>query len=336
VTTGAASPQDEFLRSLEPLRPAIRLHCYRMLGSSHDGDDVVQETLLRAWRARDSLDDPERLRPWLYRIATNVCLDELRRRPRRLLASDASPPSEDAAPPFPRVEEPVWLEPMPGAWLDGVEQADPHARYALKESVALAFVAVIQCLSPVQRAALLLRDVVGMSAQETAEALDIAVGAANSALFRARAAIEAKLGGSDTSAVARHAEVDEAVLARYVRAFEEMNLEALVALFHEEVRTTMPPVPLWIGGRAANDRFYRRMFGNMPPGHFRHLRVGANGAPALAFYRPASPGAPHALTAIQLVTTRDGGVVGIDHFMMPEVFPLFAAPRVLPEGARFT
>jgi RNA polymerase sigma-70 factor (ECF subfamily) len=306
-----------------------------MLGSSHDGDDVMQETLLRAWRAKESLDDPERLRPWLYRIATNVCLDELKRRPRRLLASDASPPSEDAAPPFPRVEEPVWLEPMPDAWLSGAEASDPHARYALKESVALAFVAVLQCLSSVQRAALLLRDVVGLSAQETADALGVGVGAANSALFRARAAVEQKLGGCDTSAVARHAEVDAALLAHYVRAFEEANLDGIVALFHDELRTTMPPVPLWISGRAANDRFYRRLFGSLPAGEYRHLRVAANGAPALAFYRPASPGAPHTLAAIQLVTTRDGAIVGIDHFMMPEVLPLFGAPHVLPETARF-
>jgi RNA polymerase sigma-70 factor (TIGR02960 family) len=329
------SRQDEFLRSVEPLRAAIRLHCYRMLGSSHDGDDVVQETLLRAWRAKDSLDDPTRLRPWLYRIATNVCLDELKRRPRRLLASDASPPSEDAGPPFPRVEEPVWLEPMPDAWLAGAEPADPHARYALRESVALAFVAVLQCLSAVQRATLLLRDVVGLSAQETADALGIGVAAANSALFRARAAVEEKLGGCDASAVARHAEVDEAVLAQYVRAFEEANLDAIVALFHDEVRTTMPPVPLWVAGRAANDQFYRRLFANLLPGQYRHLRVGANGAPALAFYRPASPGAPHTLAAIQLVTTRDGAVTGIDHFMMPEVLPLFGVPHLLPESARF-
>jgi RNA polymerase sigma-70 factor (ECF subfamily) len=224
---------------------------------------------------------------------------------------------------------------MPDAWLAGAEPADPHTRYALKESVALAFVAVIQCLSPVQRATLLLRDVVGLSAEETAEALGIGLGAANSALFRARAGIEEKLGGCDASAVARHAEVDEAVLAQYVHAFEEANLDAIVALFHDELRTTMPPVPLWIAGRAANDRFYRRLFVNLLAGQYRHLRVNANGAPALAFYRPASPGAPHTLSAIQLVTTRDGAVIGIDHFMMPEVLPLFGAPPVLPDNARF-
>jgi RNA polymerase sigma-70 factor (ECF subfamily) len=182
---------------------------------------------------------------------------------------------------------------------------------------------------------MLLRDVVGLSAEETAEALGVGIGAANSALFRARAAIEEKLGGCDTSAIARHAEVDEVLLAQYVRAFEEANLDAIVALFHEELRTTMPPVPLWIAGRAANDRFYRRLFGELLPGQYRHLRVGANGAPALAFYRRASPGAPHTLAAIQLVTTRDGAVVGVDHFMMPEMLPLFGAPPLLPDGAKF-
>jgi RNA polymerase sigma-70 factor (ECF subfamily) len=224
---------------------------------------------------------------------------------------------------------------MPDAWLAGAERADPHARYALKESVALAFVAVLQCLSTEQRATLLLRDVVGLSAEETAEALGIGVGAANSALFRARAAVEEKLGGCDSTAVARHAEVDEALLAQYVRAFEEANLDAIVALFHDELRTTMPPVPLWIAGRAANDRFYRRLFGALLPGQYRHLRIGANGGPALAFYRPASPGAPHTLAAVQLVTTREGAVIGIDHFMMPEVLPLFGVAHVLPESARF-
>ena len=128
---------------------------------------------------------------------------------------------------------------------------------------------------------------------------------------------------------------DDVLLAQYVRAFEEANLDAIVALFHEELRTTMPPVPLWISGREANDRVYRRLVGSLLPGQYRHLRVGANGGPALAVYRPASPGEPHALAAIQIVTTRDGAIAGIDHFMMPEVLPLFGAPRLLPEDARF-
>ena len=322
---------EEFVRRVEPLRAALRLHCYRMLGSSHDSEDVVQETLLRAWRAKDSLDDPARIKPWLYRIATNVCFDELKRRPKRLLASDAFAPSDDADPPFTKVDEPIWLEPVPDTWLESVEQNNPQTRYALKESVALAFVAVLQCLSPVQRAALLLRDVIGLSALETASALDANVEAVNSALFRARRAIEDKLGGSSPAAIAAHAAVDEQVLERYVRAFEEASFDALVALFHDEMRTTMPPVPTWVAGRDANIRFYQRMFGNLVPGQFQHIRIRANGQPALAFYRPQLPStSPHHLAAIQLVTTRDAAIITVDHFMLPEVYPLFGVPLVWP------
>ncbi|MET0595986.1 MAG: RNA polymerase subunit sigma-70 [Polyangiaceae bacterium] len=325
-------PKDEasFLHSIEPLRGAIRLHCYRMLGSSHDGDDVVQETMLRAWRAKDSLEDQALLKPWLYRIATNVCFDELKRRPKRLYPTDAFPPVEDARPPFTKIEEPIWLEPMPDTWLEGIDERDPQARYALKESVALAFVAALQCLSPVQRATLLLRDVVGLSANETASALEAKVEAVNSALFRARSAIADKLGGSEPADIAAHAEVDEDLLEQYVRAFEDANLDALIALFHADMRTTMPPAPAWVAGRDENARFYRVMFGTLVPGQFRHLRIGANGQRALAFYRPASPGAPHALAAIQLVTTRDGAIAAVDHFMLSEVYGLFGVPRELP------
>lgn len=318
------------MSSLEPLRGAIRLHCYRMLGSAHDGEDVVQETMLRAWRAKNSLEDRGLLKPWLYRIATNVCFDELKRRPKRRFPSDAYPPTEDARPPVPRIDEPVWLEPMPNAWLEGVDSGDPQARYALKESVALAFVAALQCLSPLQRATLLLRDVVGLSAAETAGALGTSVEAANSALFRARSALGTKLGGSEPRDVAAHAQVDRELLERYVRAFEEANLDALVALFHQEMRTTMPPSPTWVAGRAANERFYRLMFGSLMPGEFRHLPIGANGQPALAFYRVSPPGAAHRLAAIQLVTTRDGQIAAVDHFMLSEVYPLFGVPSELP------
>lgn len=324
-------PSDEaaFIRSLEPLRGAIRLHCYRMLGSSHDGDDVVQETMLRAWRAKDSLADVALLKPWLYRIATNVCLDELRRRPKRSYPTDVLLPSVDAKPPLPRIEEPVWLEPMPNTWLEGVDERDPQARYALKESVALAFVAALQCLSPVQRATLLLRDVVGLSANEAAAALGTGLEAANSALFRARSAIAGRLGGDEPGDVAAHAEVDEEVLERYVRAFEEADLDALVALFHAEMRTTMPPAATWVSGRDSNERFYRTMFGSLAPGQFRHLRTGANAQAALGFYRSASRGG-HELAAIQLVATRGGAVFSVDHFMLTEVYPLFGLPRALP------
>lgn len=311
-------PSDEFVQRLEPLRGAIRIHCYRMLGSAHDGDDVVQETMLRAWRAKDSLADESLLKPWLYRIATNVCFDELKRRPKRLYPTDAFPPTNEPQIPVPKIEEAVWLEPMPSSWLEGVDETHPEARYDAKESVALAFVAALQCLSPIQRAVLLLRDVIGFSAAETAAALETSVEAVSSALFRARNAVPAD--------VAAENEVDMRVLEQYVGAFEAANLDALIALFHQDMRTTMPPAPTWVSGRDANERFYRRMFGAIQPGQFRHRPIGINGRPGLAFYRPATPGGPKELAAIQLVATRNGAVYAVDHFMLPEVYSLFHVP----------
>jgi RNA polymerase sigma-70 factor (ECF subfamily) len=302
-----------------------------MLGSSHDGDDVVQETLLRAWRARESLRDLEHVRPWLYRIATNECLDELKRRPRRALASDAHPPAADPRGPVAEpIDEPVWLEPVPDSWLGPVDDADPSARYTLKESVALAFVAALQILSPAQRATLLLRDVVGLSAEETAAALGLSVSAANSALFRARTTIEEKLGGRDPSTfAARAAEVDEALLARYVRAYEEGDMDTLVSLLHRDVQTTMPPSPTWIAGHAANETFYRKMFAPPRRSVLRLVRTGANGQPAFLFYR-SPPGSPLRLHAVQVVEIREGAIFRVDHFMTRVVFPLFGVPEELP------
>jgi RNA polymerase sigma-70 factor (ECF subfamily) len=320
-------PEGSFIASIEPLRGALRVHCYRMLGSSHDGDDVVQETMLRAWRSRDSLRDPAMLRPWLYRIATNTCLDELKRRPRRMLASDVHPPAANpATPPADPIDEPVWLEPMPDTWLASAEEADPSARYTLKESVALAFVAALQCLTPTQRATLLLRDVVGLSAEETADALAIGLGAANSALFRAREAVEEKIGGRDPSALAASVTVDEGLLARYVRAFEERDADAFVALLHEDVTTTMPPSPTWIAGRAANAAFYRFMFTSGRTAALRVIPTAANGQSALAFYRRAAEDQPYRLHAIQVLAMCDGMIARIDHFMTKETFPVFGLP----------
>ncbi|XYH99370.1 RNA polymerase subunit sigma-70 [Sorangium sp. So ce1128] len=322
-----------FFEAIEPLRGALRLHCYRMLGSSHDSDDIVQETLLRAWRARDSLEDRALLRPWLYRIATNACLDELKRRPRRAHPADAGPAADPLAPIAAASEEPEWLEPAPDAWLEGAGEASPAARYTLKESVALAFVAALSILSPAQRATLLLRDVVGLSAEETASALGIGLGAANSALFRARKTVEEKLGGRDASAFAGAATaVDEALLARYVRAFEDADVGALVALLHEDVRTTMPPSPTWIAGRAANEVFFRRIFATFRSSAPRAVRTAANGQPALALYRRFAPGEAPSLHAIQVLTARAGAIASIDHFMTREVFPVFGLPAELRLG----
>ncbi|NVB81616.1 MAG: RNA polymerase subunit sigma-70 [Kofleriaceae bacterium] len=303
----------EFGAAVAPLRGALRLHCYRMLGSASDGDDMVQETLLRAWRARDTLQDPARLKPWLYRIATNVCLDEIARRPRRGLASDlfeAVP--GDSYPPAAPIEA-GWLEPMPDAWLAGIAQ-DPEARYLLRESVALAFVAALQVLTPSQRAALLLCDVVGMSAGEVASTLDQSVAATHSVLHRARDVIEAKVAAERGTALAPEA---ESVLQRYVKAIADADVEAMIAIIHDDMHTTMPPSPTWVRGRADNVEFYRRMFARWWAGDVRVVPVGVNGALGCEFHRDG------ALRAIEAIEVRDGKVLRMHHFMQPAVVALF-------------
>ncbi|HET6584200.1 MAG TPA: nuclear transport factor 2 family protein, partial [Nannocystaceae bacterium] len=203
------------------------------------------------------------------------------------------------------------------------------ARYSLKESVALAFVAALHVLSPVQRATLLLRDVVGLSGEETARALDIGVGAANSALFRARDTVAKKLGGRSAGDFAQRAgEIDEALLARYVRAYEQADVDELVALFHEDVTTSMPPYAAWISGRAANEAFYRGMMAQAPSG-VHLVRTSANARPALAFYRADSPAEPRTLRAIQVVGVRDGKIATVDHFLLPALARVFGLPAVV-------
>ena len=306
-----------FAEAIEPLRPALRLHCYRMLGSSHESDDLVQETMLRAWRARDTLRDSSRLKPWLYSIATHACLDELAKRPRRVLASDHGPPTAgNAFPPAPPADDVPWLEPMPDAWLGGVAE-DPQARYTLRESVALAFVAALQVLSPPQRATLLLRDVLGMSAEEAALALEQTARAVESTLHRARVAIEEKVAPRDPASFAG-APADRDVLARYMRAIAEPDLDTMLSLIHEDMHTTMPPSPTWIRGRAENAEFYRRMFERFAGGVARAEPRGVNGGAGFAFFREG------VLRAIEAVEVKGGAIYRMHHFMQPELLPLFS------------
>ena len=246
-----------FAALIEAHRATLRLHCYRMLGSSHDSDDMVQETFVRALRAQHTLEDPSLARAWLYRIATNVCIDELARRPRRARGPELGPPADPDAPPAPATPDAEWLEPAPSAWLSAVapEEKSPVALYTQKESVALAFVAALQVLTPSQRAVLLLRDVVGLSAAETAEALTCSLSSANSALHRARVALEERV-GPRAGWTPDESSVDRALLERYVRAWEKGDLDAIVALLHDEVTLSMPPSPTWVSGRDAVARFF--------------------------------------------------------------------------------
>jgi RNA polymerase sigma-70 factor, ECF subfamily len=289
---------------------AVRLHCYRMLGSSHDSEDMVQETFVRAFRARDTLQHAGAARAWLYRIATNVCLDELRKRPPRARGPELGPPMTVAHEvPQPRAEN-EWIEPMPGAWIDGA-RSDPAATYSQRESVALAFVAALQVLTAQQRAVLLLRDVVGLSADETAKTLDITLSAANSTLHRARSALEERV-GPRRSVPALRAEADRELLARYLRAWESGDLNNVVALLREDAMLSMPPIPGWIVGRQNILAFLQARQESCFGWHPIYARLAAaNDGWALALYR----GAPPKLFGLQLVGVADGAVHTLDQFL---------------------
>ena len=321
---------------LERHRNELRLHCYRMLSSSHDIDDVLQETAVRAWRGRASQLKPESARAWLYRIATNVCLDELGRRRRRCLPFEAGPPTVDVDLAAAPGERESWIEPCPESWCTGVT-ADPEARYQTHQGVTLAFVAALQHLTATQRAALLLRDVVGLSAEEAAQALELGLEATNSALFRARQSVESKLAGRQQGQLSTPSSAVPELLARYLAAWNELRIDAFVELLHDEVRTSMPPLAMWIAGRADNIAFYRPMFAAQRPGSFLALPTAANAQPAFAFYRSLGPHEPHRLRAIQVIELRDQLVVSIDHFMLPELAPIFglAAELGQTQGEQF-
>ena len=236
VETALGGDEAAFRDLVEPHRRAIHVHCYRMLGSLHEAEDVVQETLFRAWRSLDAYAARASFAAWLYGIATNACLDALRRpRPRRL-PPDLFPPDDPAAEPAPPRAEIPWLEPYPDALLDPAERA------ASRETLRLAFVAAIQSLPARQRAALLLRDALGWSAQEVADLLGTSVASVNSALQRARAVVPAE----------RPADaVERDLAARYLAAWEAADVQALAELLREDVEMAMPPTPSWYRGRCA-------------------------------------------------------------------------------------
>lgn len=310
-----------FVELVEPHRKPLRLHCYRMLGASHDCDDLVQETFLRALRSLNTLSEPAAVRGWLHRIATNVCLDELKKRPRRARGTELGPASEpeDASPAA--LADEAWLEPVPSAWLTAL---DPAANYSLKESVALAFVAALQVLTPPQRAVLLLRDVVGLSAEETASSLACSVSAANSLLHRARVTLEERVGPRERWSPESGVAVDRELLARYMRAWENGDLDQIVALLHDDVTLSMPPIPRWLAGAEHVGRFYRLHVRGLETLAFRARPVEANGAWAVAFYRVKSDGLAR-LFALQLIEVIDGRLAVIDHFMSKSSLLAFLA-----------
>jgi RNA polymerase sigma-70 factor (ECF subfamily) len=298
----------------EPYRGELVAYCYRMLGSFHEAEDLAQETMLRAWKARDRYDRTRAsVRTWLYRIAANACLSALQGRARRPLPSGLGAPSDDPAAPLTPAFDIPWLQPFPDA------RFDPGVRTDLR----LALIAAMQLLPPRQRAVLVLREVLEFSAAEVAGQLGTTVAAVNSALQRARAALA---GVTDASEIT---EPDDpgvrVVIDRYVRAFEEADVPALVRLLADEAVLEMPPVPLWYRGRRDYGRFMRRVFELRGTG-WGVRRLSANGQPAFAAYAP-DPGGGHRRHSLQVFTVAGGRVARNVVFADPAVFESFGLPE---------
>ena len=303
-------------------RSELLAHCYRMLGSAEEAEDLVQETYLRAWRSYDGFEGRSSVRTWLYRIATNVCLTAIERRGRRPLPSGLGGPAEDPEAPLVAGPEVPWLQPFPGALLAG-EYEDPAAVAVSRVGIRLAFVAALQYLSARQRAVLILRDVLEWPAAEVADLLGTTTTAVNSGLRRARAQLAQALPAEDE--LAEPAEPDRrALLDRFAAAVENADASALAELLRQDVALEMPPVLTWFTGHQAVVRF---VSANLltGPGQLRAVPVTANGQPAFAVYQRA-PGGAFDAHAVLVLTVTATGIARIVAFQNPGLFALFGLP----------
>jgi RNA polymerase sigma-70 factor (ECF subfamily) len=319
-----------FEQLVEPYLRELLLHCYRFLGSLEDGEDMLQETLLRAWRRLDTYQGRASFRAWLYKIATNVCLDALDKRRARSLPNLAGPAAAPGEPLPPPVQEPVWLGPAPENLL-GTEDMDPAAAYEARESVSLAFLAVLQQLPGRQRAVLILRDVLSFSADETAQILDMTLPAVTSALQRARETMRA--GRSPRASRTADYEVRR-LLARYMWAWERADPDTLVSLLREDAVLSMPPTPAWFLGRADIGAFLKAgPFAGEAAGRYLARPTRANGGPACGVYQlgPAGRYEPAALNVLAMV---DGQITEMHDFLRVDarLFARFGLSPYLTAG----
>jgi len=324
-----ARDEDAFRLVTDRYRRELLVHCYRMLGSLEDAEDTLQETLLRAWRALDSFEGRSRLRPWLYKIATNLCLDARASRRRRTLPNATlDPASPGDALPGPAGEQ-LWLQPVPDALIDLRSSVNPEAHYDARESVSLVFLATLQALPSRQRAVLILREVLGWTAAEVAELLGSSVASVNSALQRARTSMKAYRRTTDPTGAG--SEQRARLLSRYVDAWQAADAPGLVALLREDVAFTMPPLPLWYRGRAAVEWFLSsQLFAGEAAGRFRLMPADANGSPAFATYQRDRAGL-YRLEALQVLTIDDGQIAAVHDFIgsVDRVSARFGVPLTL-------
>jgi RNA polymerase sigma-70 factor, ECF subfamily len=325
--------ESEFAQRFERHRRELQVHCYRMLGSFEESQDLVQESFLRAWRARDSFSDrgAGSFRAWLYRIATNACLDVLRSRPKRILPPEVAPAGDPAAPPPPPADLP-WLQPCPDRLLESIAPAEdePGAVVVARETIELAFLAAIQHLPPRQRAVLILRDVLGWSAKDTASLLEVSVASVNSALQRAHATLRENLPEQRTewAKVTTPSEEEQELLRRYIEAHERADADGLAALLQEDVRLTMPPIPTWYDGRKAIMTAMRQAF-DPEFGRLRSVVAAANTQPAAAHYLRPPGESEYRPLALDVLRIEGGRVAEITSFVSAELFPAFGLPPKL-------
>lgn len=322
----------------EPYRRELQVHCYRILGSLYESEDLVQETFLRAWKRLDTYEGRASFRSWLYKIATNICLDALdSQRSRRLLPAQCIPvadPRMQVAPPSPEL---TWLEPFPDEWLGDESALNPEARFTASESISLAFLTALQTLPPRQRAVLILRDVLDFSAGETAEILEFTVSSVNSALHRARVTLSNRYHGSEPESSTRPLtdERTQWLLDHFVQAWERADVAGLVALLKEDATFAMPPSPSWYQGQAAIGIFAAAtvfgdggMFSGKADGRWRLTRTNANGAPGFAIYQRTETNEYQAFGIIAL-DIKAGGLVQIVSFIDPTLPTRFGLPATL-------
>jgi RNA polymerase sigma-70 factor, ECF subfamily len=286
LETAKSGSEEAYRRLVEPHRAELHAHCYRMLGSVQDAEDALQEALVRAWKGLPKFEGRSSLRSWLYRIATNTSLDAIERRPKRILPIDYGPPADPAGGVGEPLVESVWIEPYPDETL-GIEDgyASPDASYEQRESVELAFIAALQLLPANQRAVLILREVLGFSAQEAADGLDTSVASVNSALQRARATIEKKLPDQSQQETLRSLgnEKVKELVERYAEAWERSDVDTVVSMLAEDAAFTMPPMARWFRGLDGIRGFLER-WSMIPDWSWRAIPTTANGQAALAFY----------------------------------------------------
>jgi RNA polymerase sigma-70 factor (ECF subfamily) len=329
----AAQRGDEraFSQLIGSHRAALHAHCYRMLGSLHDAEDALQDTLLNAWRALPQFEGRSSLTSWLYRIATNACLKTIERRPKRVLPIDYGPAADPHDPLAAPLVESVWLEPYPDA---GIELQDrlalPDARYEQREAVELAFVAALQHIPAKQRAVLILRDVLGFSAREVAQTLEMTAAAVDTALQRAHKTVDDRLPARSQQAT-RQAVGDERLrelIDSFIDAWERADVDSIVAMLAHDATITMPPRPTWFRGRDSVETFLRSVV--LAPGvRWRLLPVSANGQRAFGEYRYNETTEDFVAEAMTVLTLADALIADITAFRAPELFAHFGLPQRL-------